>query len=533
MRTFKLSLQIIFYVLIFALFVSRSASSAFTHDENQFIAAGQLLADHGLLPYLDYPYTHMPYGVAFYALSASISNYDFLAGRLLNALAWVLCSLLIPQTVRLIAKDGKASLSACDPTFPQLLAEFVLVFVFLNHPIMGHIDGPALNHSYATLFGLLAILLFARLVGLGFSSSRVSFVSGLFASLAAFIRLNYAALAVVLLLVLLLHAATDRSSRRFSAFPPFIAGLVAAGVPAVVLAALAPEHFLYTNLIYIRLNTIYYQEMGFKLNMTLSSKLQSFAGLVLGSPIDIILYAVLVFFGVVAVIRFVKTRSSGSLIDLALAGFAATLAVSAFAPTPTQPQYFFAPLPFLLVILGVLGLRLAGPHPVAFTAASLVVLAALFASVKVVNPLSEITFLASPSKWTPIQIHSFDETLKGYVPDGRFLSLLPMLPLEAGYDVYPFTAAGGFPWRTSLLLTSERRAQYGVTSPRELLQILDHDAPIGILTGLESTNDGFVRNDLGGLEAPFVAYATSHGYEPIPLQARFLRRTVTLWVKQP
>ena len=72
MRLLKRSVQAIFYLLILCLFVSRSASSGFSHDENQFIASGQLLADRHLLPYVDYPFTHVPYGVAFYGLSAAL-----------------------------------------------------------------------------------------------------------------------------------------------------------------------------------------------------------------------------------------------------------------------------------------------------------------------------------------------------------------------------------------------------------------------------------------------------------------------------
>lgn len=313
MKLLKRSLQIVFYLLILALFVSRAASSGFSHDENQFIAPGQLLADHGLLPYIDYPYTHMPYGIAFYTVSAALSNYDFLAGRLFNAVLWALCSISLVWIIRLFSgidlppSSGLTSAHPFDPSLPQLLAEFVLVFIFLNDPIMRHIDGPALNHSLATLFGLLSLLLFGRLIQQPSSSAWVSFGSGAFASLAALTRLNYAALAIVLLILWAIRAFMVQAPRRASQFRAFIAGLVVAGIPASVLAASAPAHFFYGNFIYIRLNTIYYQQLLFQLNMTLGSKLKSFAGLLLQSPIDIILYAASLFFGTTALIRFLRT----------------------------------------------------------------------------------------------------------------------------------------------------------------------------------------------------------------------------------
>ena len=70
------------------LLVCRAVSGNISHDENQFIAPGQFLAYDGLLPYVDYPYTHMPYAIPFYALSALASDYDLLAGRLLSVLFW-------------------------------------------------------------------------------------------------------------------------------------------------------------------------------------------------------------------------------------------------------------------------------------------------------------------------------------------------------------------------------------------------------------------------------------------------------------
>jgi len=547
MRIFKLSIQIAFYILILALFISRAASSVFSHDENQFIASGQLLADHRLLPYVDYPYTHMPYATGYYAVSAALSGYDFLAARLLNAVAWALCAVFIVLNIRLISRmdvrqdAGPADLaraSASGPPFPQLLAEFVLVLVFLYHPLMGHIDGAALNHSFATLFGLAALLLFVRAISqspaTGSSASRrLLFGAGFFASLSAFTRLNYAALAVVLAVALLLHVLTVMRPRQTSSLLPFLAGLFLAAIPALILALLAPAHFFFTNAVYVRLNTAYYDELLFRLNMTLGSKLGSFLGLVLHSPIDLILYAGSIGFGLAAIAAYWRSRSRASIIALTLSGFTAVLALSAFAPTPTQPQYYFAPLPFQLVILGVLGMRLGLDHPFRWLSASLLVLLALFATIRIPSPLAELAFLSKPPQWTPVQVHAFDENLRQYVPGGRVLTLLPMLPLEAGYDAYPFEATGSFVWRTSLLLTATRRAQYGVTSPRELPQVLENDPPSAILTRLESTNDGFVRNDLGGLETPFVEYATAHGYKPISVEAPFLRRLVTLWVRQP
>jgi hypothetical protein len=130
---------------------------------------------------------------------------------------------------------------------------------------------------------------------------------------------------------------------------------------------------------------------------------------------------------------------------------------------------------------------------------------------------------------TPVQVHEFAESLKGHVPRGRMLALMSMIPSEAGFDSYGFTATGPFSWRTSLLMTPARRADYGVTSPEELPGLLDGSPPDGILTGFEAPNAGFKLGDLGGLETPFVEYAEGHSYEPVSLSPAFLEHAIILW----
>jgi hypothetical protein len=106
-----------------------------------------------------------------------------------------------------------------------------------------------------------------------------------------------------------------------------------------------------------------------------------------------------------------------------------------------------------------------------------------------------------------------------------------MLPLEAGLDVYPFTANGPFSWRTSLLLTPQRRLEYDVTSPEELPALLNDKPPAAIIVGLEAPNAGFERRDLGGLERPFLEYALAHGYEPVRLMPPYWSRGLTLYLR--
>jgi hypothetical protein len=130
-----------------------------------------------------------------------------------------------------------------------------------------------------------------------------------------------------------------------------------------------------------------------------------------------------------------------------------------------------------------------------------------------------------------VQVHTFALSLKEDLDSGSVLTLNPAIPLEAGYDTYPFTATGPFSWRTSPLLTADRRSEYGVTSPEELDQVLDLDPPVGIIVGWEGPNAGFGFQDQGGLERPFEDYAVARGYTPIGLAPPFWSRGLTLWIR--
>jgi hypothetical protein len=186
-----------------------------------------------------------------------------------------------------------------------------------------------------------------------------------------------------------------------------------------------------------------------------------------------------------------------------------------------------------VLILAIVGAEIYRNNKPVFYVLIVGMLIALNPVPLVTNPLDELKYLSNPSQWTPLQVHDLAEEIKGYVPKGTILTLIPMIPLEAKDDIYPFTTTGPFLWRTSLLLSSQRREQYGIISPEELSGLLNQNPPDAILTGFESPNAGFTNKDPGTLETPFIDYANRSGYKPIILQAFFIQRPITLWVKGP
>ncbi len=528
-------LQILFYLFILAIILSRAVSSGINHDENQFITPGQLLIEQGLLPYRDYPYTHMPYAIPFYALAASVSQFDYLAARLLGVLTWLACIAALVAIFRLI--DRKLARPPGDGrTWASLLGEFALVSVLVDLRLSVFLQGSALNHMLATLFSLLAFLAFMRGSTAVTAPHSSAFWSGLLVCAAGLTRFNYGSLVPVLGLLWVLYAVVFTRSRRIQLLGAFIAGIVIAALPAMILAVLAPAHFYYGNIVYIQLNTLYYRGIGWREAMAVPSKLSMLSQGLWDDPVEAGLYGAALIALVFLLVRLARRNfSAEDLLAAGAAAFAGTLFLTAFAPTPSQLQYFFAPLPFLLVLLVLIARRFPWRSDLFGSAGWFLIVAAIVIGASRSDPFGGLRALLDPSAWPPLQIHAFAQNLarEQHVPPGRVLAILPMIPSEAGYAAYPFTATGPLSWRTSLLLSEERRTQYGVVSPNELPALLDREPPVAILTGLEPPKAGFTERDPGGIERPFAAYAEEHGYAPVTLYAEFLQHSVTLWVRRP
>jgi hypothetical protein len=529
MKRALFAVRLVFFALIAAIIISRTLSTGYSHDENQFVAAGELLVSNGLLPYVNYPYTHMPYAMALYGLLQKLTPFDFLAARLLSTLAWIGSLGVIVALCRIVSRARQGgSTMASDVLFSTW--EFLIVGLLVYHPLAQTVPVLALNDSIATLFALLALLCFVLALQLASKSQTWPFATGLLVSLAAFSRFNYASLAVVLAILWLLHSLLTRANSWFAAQWRFWSGVLLGGLPALTLYALAPAAFYYGNLVYIRLNTLYYEGLLYRAGMDLGSKLMGFAQGLLHRPIDLLLLIVLLYVAITSFLGIFRRRSISHLAAFAAAGFAFVLLLTAFAPTPTFSHYFFAPLPFSVLLLSWLLRDLRRFGRVAEFAAIAAVLATFLFSARIQNPLTELSTLARPRDWTPFEVHDYALELRQLIPQGRVLSILPMFPLESGLDVYPFLANGPFSWRTSLLLTSERRRDYGVTSPEELPALLRSAPPVAIMTGFEAPNAGFRRQDLGGLEAPFADYAVAHGYRRVETKPRFLEHPIIVWI---
>lgn len=511
--------RMIFFLFAATVLIARVAAAPLTHDEYQFVASGQWLARALLIPYIDYPFLHMPYQVVVNGLTAALSSHDLLAARAANAVFQFTTLLLLYWLVSQSLPGGHPLAGAA--------ASSLAVMILLFDRSLVSMDGRALNHALPAALSLAAFACFRQAQERS-RPAGLLFISGLATGLAAGARLTYAVAAAPFLLFLFvggLQKTLPQPGRRVFYFT---AGLIAALLPVGLLVLAAPSSFLFGNYIYIRLNTLYRQEVGFEIGMNLPSKLEYFYTSVLANPLSMALYLLLAAVTVYALARFLRSceRRAGEAFLAALLAWA--FLAASFSPTPPWPQYFFAPVPFLLLAVAY-GLAWIPGRAAPACAAGIALL--FLSAFPFASFAYSMAVLVRPERWVPVQVHRFSEALRAAVPEGSVLTLAPIFPLEAGLAAYPELTVGPFVWRTAPLLSAEGRRRFRLASFHELDEMLAQTPPAAILTGLE--NDyGFDRFDTRGLEQPLIDYALQNGFEPLHrFEPPFWDTPITLWIK--
>lgn len=503
-----------------AILFGRAMNASFDHDEHQFVASAQLLVSRGLLPYIDYPYFHMPNIVFANSLAVAASSYDFLAVRTLGAL-W---SLGLAVTICCLTLHLLQAASALLRQLAALTASLVLIL----DPVFITADGRAFNHM---LPGMLSLLAFAACrQGLREQPGWKWFgLCGTLIGLAAGTRFTYAALIPVYALVVALLPKARLLRTRLVSASMLGAGTLVSMLPALALFLAAPDRFFFGNYIYIRLNTLYRQTVEYGLAMDLPAKWEFLLKKVLLHPLDFFLYAAFVVFSGAAVYRWLRSRDESDPGAPLAAGLGLVLFATAFAPTPSWPQYFFAPLPFLMIAF-VYGVSWLSQRKALYGYIAVGTLAILaLTSGAVTTARSNLERLLQPEQWLTVEIHDFAMQIRAQVPAGKVLTLAPIFPLEAGLDIYePFTV-GPFAWRTAHLVGAELRGQYGIVARREVEDYLAIDPPAAVLVGFETESAGFTPYDKGKLEKPLEDYARQSGFHYQAMEVVFTRGPVMLW----
>ena len=492
-----------FFLFALALIVARVMPREPSRDEEQFISAGALLLRHGLIPYVDYPYFHVPNLAFIYAALFGVSDHLLLAARSFNTLCgWLTLLLVFAVAAREFRGGGRRRLWLAAGAAAALLAS----------PFFRLTSGSAWNHDFAVLLATAAFAALLRALE-ATAVRRWIAAAGVLLGIAIGTRLSLLPLALPFACIAVFSAATGRERMvRIALFS------VAAGValtPTLVLCARAPEQFVFGNFIYNGpLNRAYRVASG-NPGVELWSKVL-FALRLLKFPQNLVLLAAFTYLAILlpARVGWREFRQQRKLVStLACVPF---LLIGALVPSPSYKQYYYALIPFLILACVFGAARAMGQADARRSrfAWSLLAGASLIALLVDV-PL--LRHLASPGDWAPLRLHAFARELRAQTP-GPVLTLSPLLPLEAGLDIYKELATGSFAWRTAALLPPESKAKFRMVEAATLDGFLAAAPPRAILMPVATAER----------TPPFSAYAQQHGYRRVPL-----RDDLDLWLRAP
>jgi hypothetical protein len=320
------------------LLLAHSLFKPLDHDEHQFVASGALLARHGVLPYRDYPYFHVPYLVAIYAAIFLLTDHLLLGARLCSYFCSIATFVVLSARMRWLLRE--------QPRGFRRLVIFASVLILLASPAVQATTGRAWNHDLPTLVLLVAYLVASADPKQPISSSRF-IMCGALVGFATGTRLTFAPAAGAFVLAILTCPSITRPQRCRHTFS-FLLGFTVALIPCALFIAMAPRQFIFGTFQYPLLNMVFRQSKRYLHGVTASEKLRVLFVQVLGRPGNLFILLVLI-------VSFAALRRQGRdaferRFDLRLLMLLVVmLLVGALVPTPLFPQYFFTPAVFMVL----------------------------------------------------------------------------------------------------------------------------------------------------------------------------------------
>jgi hypothetical protein len=509
---------------LLAISLAQGLGRELIHDEHQFVAPGALLAQRGLLPYVDYPYFHMPYLAFLYGGVFLFTDHLLLGARLVSVLfGWLL--------VVVVFRSAWRGLAAWGPWVAGLGAAAAGCLLFFN-PLFLQAHALSWNHDGGVFFATLGMLCLCRASdgapGLH-RAPRDLLLAGICLAVATGIRLSYAPFAIPFALIAWrMQPPSDAPRGGLARVGRLALGGVLGSLPVLVLMAMAPLDFFFGNLRYPQLNTEWYASEGNTTAMTLAGKLAFVAEDVLEQPSTLALVIATIMGLVVwlanrrrghdeteATTDAQSPSGSSASRQPSVAGAAFLCvpfaAAGALAPSPSWPQYYVAVIPFL-VLGAVHGLAsVPRTHPLARVALAVLVIAGGVAVSFGRSGLEPVSLLTDRASWEPVKVHAVGEQIRARIGDGLVFTEAPIYALEGGARIYGFHAVGPFTFRTGHLLTKEERLERGVYAYGELPMVMRLTPPDAILTG----SDGWMAK-------PTRQYARHREFVPFELHNSFV-----------
>ena len=478
----------LFFLFIALTLLAIAMSRGLCRDEHQFVAAGAALARHGLLPYRDYAYFHVPNLVFVYAALFRCSSYLLLTSRFFS----VFCSLLLLLIIYVFSIEKLGHLSK-GTRFG--IAAAVTTCAFAD-PLFRSTYWRAWNHAFPILLIALAFLCYLR--------SRVRdkaacwlFATGLLTGLAAGSRLTFAPATFAFLLAMF---CSDRRRAVWRRAGWFCAGTTLGVLPTLILFSLFPKQFVFGNLTYNdRLYPMLCSANALEYQMLPPYKLLYFITHILAQPGNAALTVGLAYF----IFRCRGWRETLQRPSLLLPLLICFLFLGALIPAIPLPQYFYAPMPLV-----VIGLTIAISRTKSMLIPDYLMLGLMVAvcALSTAVDYRYLLRLSRPDQWATIKVHRVGCELAAAAGGGCILSLAPIFPLEGSVNIYPELTAEPFAYRGALFMPPSERTEQKMLAPDDLAGLAVKDPPQGILVGTEPLLEHAITN-----------FATASGYRPVPI----------------
>jgi MFS family permease len=460
----------------------RLATRPINPDEHQFIASAVLFAREGKLPYVDYPYMHLPHQtLALGGLYWLGPGHLLLTARIMNATFGLLTLALVAGMVIAAGRRKPASWGL------GLVAALALLF----NPLFAYTSGLAWNHDGSVFLFLCSVAALWR----GFVTRRLRWIAaaGMFLGLAIGVRSTIMPLALPMAAALAWQIVVQRTltSRALIAF---IGAGVAAQIPTLVLAVMAPERFFWGNFGYALLNTRLREDTAFEQAMSLREKFRYLRAVVFPwndhrrGDLLLLVWAIVIPF--VARVARGRRRSVEPPSDkpdapaadapplLLMAALVPFALLGSLLPTPSWVQYYYVCIPLLTVAAGCTVARSFASEVEATTARSALLIAAIsIGSLAMVAIESARKLTADeiglrwPATVVPIQVHEQGVQLSRLTA-GRVLTIDPIYAFEGDRPIFSELASGAYAYRVARFMPADKRKRMLVVGPEEIAERL-------------------------------------------------------------
>jgi hypothetical protein len=468
--------------------LARVLNAPVSRDEQIFFSVSLLGGAHDIYSVLGF--NHLPNLPLLTGPLLHLTDRPFLVARLIVFAAWLASLALV--AAHALRQTGSRSLAGLS------------MLLLASSPLLLNETGTLFSNNLLPVpFAMAGVLLFLRAVEAAPPDRRLLLAAGVLLSLAAGLKANYLFVIVpVGVAALLMPRALPAGQRLLKVALPLLAGGMIGGAPTLIRLARDPEGLLahvvgYHTGPHRAQAAASSEDLVISLGdrILLARQLWGDGGTLLTGFLCVLLVLLLLRQG---------WRPGGS---VWLIGAIILLAAAmGLVPTPSFPQYFSLPVPFLILLMLMLvgalkgeGRALAAP---AFLALALVVLA-----VDGPRLARDLPRLARPASWVPMKVHAISQQVVAATGAGPVATLSPIYVLEAGGRIYPELAGGPFVYRVAHLIPADQRRHYrAVVGASNLPAFLAATPPTGVLVG-----------EHGGHDDAFRAHASARGMRAVPL----------------